>query len=61
MISSLTLTDNYIGITNLTTTTSNIPITPTPIPTAVWMVGSALFGVFGFARKTTTSVANSLA
>ena len=54
MISSLTLTDNYIGITNLTTTTSNIPITPTPIPAAVWMVGSALFGVFGFARKTTT-------
>ena len=25
----------------------------TPIPAAVWMVGSALFGVFGFARKKT--------
>lgn len=32
----------------------NVQITTaTPIPAAVWMVGSALFGVFGFARKKT--------
>ncbi|MCX7109464.1 MAG: hypothetical protein NTX45_04895 [Proteobacteria bacterium] len=24
---------------------------PTPIPAAIWMVGSALFGAFGFARR----------
>ncbi len=32
------------------TITSPGPV-PTPIPAAIWMVGSALFGAFGFARR----------
>ena len=45
-IKYLTLTDNYIGITDLTT-----EATPTPIPAAVWLLGSGLFGLVGLKRK----------
>lgn len=44
-ISYFTLTDNYIGITNLTTAG------PVPLPGAVWLLGSGLLGLVGLRRK----------
>jgi hypothetical protein len=44
-ISYFTLTDNFIGITNLTTAN------PVPLPGAVWLLGSGLVGLAGLSRK----------
>jgi hypothetical protein len=46
-ISYFTLTDNYIGITNLTVGQANA----VPIPGAVWLFGSGLLGLVGLKRK----------
>lgn len=45
IISSFTLTDNYVGIVNLTTKTSAVPL-----PGAVWFLGSGLLGLAGLRK-----------
>ena len=46
-ISYFTLTDNYIGITNLTTG----PSSSVPEPSSLLLIGSGLFGVIGYGRR----------
>ncbi|PZN84479.1 MAG: hypothetical protein DM484_02760 [Candidatus Methylumidiphilus alinenensis] len=50
-------TANYIGFDNITlgSDTPTPGPTPTPIPAAVYLVGSALAGVFGFSRRKASS------
>lgn len=47
-ISFFTLTDNYIGITNLTVAANAVPL-----PGAFWLLGSGLLGLIGLGRKIT--------
>jgi hypothetical protein len=46
IISYFTLTDNYVGIVNLTTKTS-----PVPLPGAIWLLGSGLLGLAGLRKQ----------
>lgn len=46
LISSFTLTDNYVGIVNLTTKAS-----PVPLPGAIWLLGSGLLGLAGMRKQ----------
>jgi hypothetical protein len=46
IISYFTLTDNYVGIVNLTTETS-----PVPLPGAIWLLGSGLLGLAGLRKR----------
>jgi hypothetical protein len=43
-ISYFTLTDNYVGITNLT-------VAAVPEPTSLFLIGSGLLGAIGFSRR----------
>lgn len=47
IISSFTLTDNYIGITDLT-------VSSVPEPSSIILIGSGLLGVLGYCRRHTT-------
>lgn len=46
IISSFTLTDNYVGIVNLTTKAS-----PVTLPGAIWLLGSGLLGLAGMRKQ----------
>ena len=46
IISFFVLTDNYVGIVNLTTKTS-----PVPLPGAIWLLGSGLLGLAGLRKQ----------